>query len=525
LNEFAMYTECMSDRDAKCFSSQDRDFLEAVSGLVYANPFLPERIELEKRALGELFQADATNAWSKAAAWDRERPNVTALTDKVETLAMGFRDRLVDGATIAQGELTLYRNLVQYLLYYRVWDDLDQLIETPDRRTKVLKCWSSFQGHFDYFLKLPNREIPIQLQPAHLLACFFQIRRAFHHIFDFVLGFSAPAIQLRASIWQSIFTHDMQRYQRSLYQRMSDIPTMITGPSGTGKELETQAIGLSRYVPFNVQQRKFEEDYSRSFQPIHLAAMSPTLIESELFGHCKGAFTGATSERSGRLEACSDSGSVFLDEIGEVSGEIQVKLLRVLQSREFYRVGEAEARHFSGKVLTATNRDLVAEVTNGSFREDLYYRLCADTIRTPGLREQLSDSPDDLANLVQFIAQRVAGDDEAESVSAEAMQWIRTSLPAEYAWPGNIRELEQCVRNIMVRAVYSPVTEHCTASADELILRQMDSGSLSADELLQHYCAQVYAKTNSYEQTARMLKLDRRTVKSKVDAFHRRQVE
>jgi DNA-binding NtrC family response regulator len=298
---------------------------------------------------------------------------------------------------------------------------------------------------------------------------------------------------------------------------MTDIPTLITGPSGTGKELVARAIGLSRYVPFDTESRSFVADYGEAFQPVHLAAMTPALIESELFGHCKGSFTGAVRDRAGRLEECPSCGSVFMDEVGEISMDIQVKLLRVLQSREFQRVGESQTRIFSGRIITATNRDLAAEATAGRFREDLYYRLCADTVTTPSLRDQLDDCPQDLTNLISFIAGRIAGD-ESESVTAEATAWIQQSLDPAYPWPGNIRELEQCVRNIMVHGEYRPAFAATRpGNSHEAITAGVDACSMTADELVQHYCSLLYARTGSYEKAAVVLQLDRRTVKAKVD--------
>src|SRR5439155_14349722 len=122
----------------------------------------------------------------------------------------------------------------------------------------------------------------------------------------------------------------------------------------------------------------------------------PTLIETELFGHRKGAFTGAVADRPGWLEVCPPFGTVFLDEIAETQAAIQVKLLRVVQTRTFQRVGETQDRPFRGKIVAATNRDLAAEMQAGRFRPDLYYRLCSNVIETPSLAAQLREAPDEL---------------------------------------------------------------------------------------------------------------------------------
>ena len=204
-----------------------------------------------------------------------------------------------------------------------------------------------------------------------MFACFYQIRRAFHLIFRHLIGASRPAATLRAAVWQSIFTHDMRRYRRSLYRRMHDVTTLVTGPSGTGKELVARAIGLSRYIPFDPDREAFVADLDDAFHALNLSALSPTLIESELFGHRKGAFTGALEDRVGWLESCPPHGTVLLDEIGDVDASIQVKLLRVLQTREFQRIGETAPRQFLGKLIASTNRDLASEMRAGSFPRGL----------------------------------------------------------------------------------------------------------------------------------------------------------
>jgi transcriptional regulator with PAS, ATPase and Fis domain len=297
---------------------------------------------------------------------------------------------------------------------------------------------------------------------------------------------------------------------------MGDITTLITGPSGTGKELVARAIGLSRYIPFDPRAKRFATDFTGCFYPINLSALSPTLIESELFGHKKGAFTGAIADRAGFFELCPADGAVFLDEIGDLDPAIQVKLLRVLQTRVFQRIGDAADRRFEGKVIAATNRDPAKEMQRGRFREDLYYRLCSDIIVTPPLKDQIESSPEQLHNLLLFITRRVAGPEEAETLAEEVAEWIRGNLDPDYAWPGNVRELEQCARNIMIRKAYQPSEAHA-AKPREGFLDAVRACSLTVEELVRQYCTLVYAETGSYQETSRRLNLDRRTVKTRVD--------
>jgi DNA-binding NtrC family response regulator len=152
----------------------------------------------------------------------------------------------------------------------------------------------------------------------------------------------------------------------------------------------------------------------------------------------------------------------------------------------------------------------------GRFRQDLYYRLCSDLIVTPSLQEQLRAAPGERAALVRFIARRVAGDEEAESLAAETERWIDGHLGSGYRWPGNVRELEQCVRNVMIRGEYRPPSAG-SPSARQRVADEVVAGSLSAEDLLRRYCTLVYADTGSYLETGRRLGLDRRTVREKID--------
>jgi DNA-binding NtrC family response regulator len=343
---------------------------------------------------------------------------------------------------------------------------------------------------------------------------FFQVRRAFHFTFHNILGGSLAAARLRAAVWQSIFTRDPQRYRRTLWERMNDVTTLIAGPSGTGKDLVAQAIGRSRYIPFDPKTHAFTAPFVDGFIAVNLSALPATLIESELFGHRRGAFTGAVLDRAGWLEECPPRGTVFLDEVAEIEPAIQVKLLRVLETRTLHRVGETRERRFQGKLIAATNRDLAAEIEAGRFREDFYYRLCADVIETPSLAARLRESPGELAVLLRFLAARMAGDAEAEALAAEAERWIGEHLEPNYPWPGNVRELEQCLRNVMIRGEYRPRRR---APRDDELLHALDGASLTADELMRRYCTLVFARTGNYVETARRLGLDRRTVKERVD--------
>ena len=214
-----------------------------------------------------------------------------------------------------------------------------------------------------------------------------------------------------------------------------DTTVMITGESGTGKELIARAL----------HQKSPRRD--RPFIAVNCAALSETLFESELFGHEKGAFTGAISLKKGRFEL-AQGGTIFLDEVGELAPSLQAKLLRVLQQREFERVGGTHPHSLDIRVIAATNRDLSEDVREGRFREDLYHRLNVITLDSPPLRDRKEDIP----LLAQYFLQRSAErcKRQVQGLSREAEEMVM-----QYSWPGNVRELE----NAMERAVVLGVSE------------------------------------------------------------------
>ncbi len=508
-------------------SDSERSLATVLAKLTYCNPFLPERIQYEREALGDAF-VESGPVWNAPANLQWERPNISLVHQKVEKLVETVWRRLTEGQTATSQELELYQDNVLYLLYHRTRETSVQIIQSGQtKNTKRVSAYRQFEADYWRYLQIPGINIQPRYTPHHMFASFFQVRRAFHHIFQNIIGQSLPAARLRAAVWQSIFTNNLERYERVLWDRMSDFTTLIVGPSGTGKELVARAIALSRYIPFDPKTLLFTRDFTELFYPLNLSALSPTLIESELFGHKKGAFTGALDDRAGWLEVCHDLGTVFLDEVGEIDGAIQVKLLRVLQTRTFQRLGDTGTRRFQGKIIAATNRDLAKEMQQGRMRADFYYRLCSDIIVTPSLREILTDSPHELRNLIMFIATHLTGprpemttdqrfSNEADSLTREVENWIAKHLGPDYSWPGNFRELEQCVRNVLIRGEYWPAKlagkGDFAALADDVM-----AGTLTADQLLRRYVTLVHAQTRNYEETARRLRLDRRTVKAKVD--------
>jgi formate hydrogenlyase transcriptional activator len=254
-------------------------------------------------------------------------------------------------------------------------------------------------------------------------------------VFEDIVGASAPIRSVQSQISKVAPT---------------DSTVLITGETGTGKELVAGAI------------HKRSQRSTRPFIRVNCAAIPASLLASELFGHEKGAFTGAVQRQRGRFEL-ADSGTIFFDEIGELPVETQVALLRVLQEREFERVGGGQSIPVDVRVIAATNRDLKAAVAEGAFRSDLFYRIDVFPVRVPPLRER----PDDIPLLVASFVQRL---NRSAGRTIRGVTKASLDLLLSYSWPGNIRELQ----NVIERAVI--VSDSDILAVDERWLRDEVAG-------------------------------------------------
>lgn len=216
---------------------------------------------------------------------------------------------------------------------------------------------------------------------------------------------------------------------RALIERIAptDVRVLVTGPSGTGKEVISRTL------------HELSHRANQSFVSVHCGAIPAELLESELFGYVKGAFTGAEKDKEGLL-SLADGGTLFLDEIGEMPLPMQVKLLRVLQEGTFYPVGGRTQKQIDIRVISATNADLQEKVKEGDFREDLYYRIKGVNIETQALAERLEDVP---VLLQAFLSRLQTSQEKPLQLSTEALQWFR-----EQTWPGNVRELKNALESI-----------------------------------------------------------------------------
>ena len=280
----------------------------------------------------------------------------------------------------------------------------------------------------------------------------------------------------------------------------SDASVLILGESGTGKELIASTIHYSS--------RRREE----RFLTINCAALTDTLLESQLFGHLKGAFTGAIASQRGLVEE-AHKGTLFLDEIGDISPGLQAKLLRVLQEKEFIPVGSTRVRHADVRFLAATNRNLEEAVASGAFREDLYYRLNVVTLHVPPLRERRED----IAPLAEFFVARYAPR-EVPAIAPEAIAQLRA-----YDWPGNVRELENVIEMAVILAEGGEIRpEHLPVKVAEgrPVDFALPQEQMSMEDVERLYIEQVYRQTHFHKvRTAQILKISRKTLDRKLAQF------
>ncbi|MDR2418622.1 MAG: sigma-54 dependent transcriptional regulator [Treponema sp.] len=347
-------------------------------------------------------------------------------------------------------------------------------------------------GAYDFLTKPPNLEhlsfiVKRALQNQELAQKNRRMEEELEHQkqFETIIGTSAPL--------QKVF---------DIISRVapSKASVLITGESGVGKELVADAIhGLSPRA-------------KKPLIKVHCAALSESLLESELFGHEKGSFTGAASRRRGRFELANE-GTLFLDEIGEIDQNIQIKLLRILQEKKFERLGGEETIETDVRIVAATNRDLKTEIEKGNFREDLYFRLNVVTILVPPLRERKDDIPLLITAFLREFAQE--NNKRIEGINEKA----RAALYS-YDWPGNVRELRNCMESAVVMSKGSIITEDdlpptLRAQSDDGWIRIPLGTSLEESERIIIRDTLSFLKGNK-SRTAETLAIGRKTLHRKL---------
>jgi len=494
-----MYILCM---DKINLTTETKQFFSLVSQAAFANPFSERRVELDRQIGG--------------VTGSKQRSEI--ITAMVRELGKRIEKLEKEGAVKITDFEASDQDLIRYVylfdVYHKFAKDFDNfIIEQINAGEQPIEVVFAKDA-----LSLLTKRGFSSVMANRYFSLFYQIRRAFYFIDRGLIGQSRLMRELRMNLWNNIFTHDISYYERYMWDKMEDFSTLLLGPTGCGKGAAAAAIGRSGFIGFDEKGQKFAESFTKTFIPINISQYPQTLLESELFGHAKGAFTGAISSHDGLFALCGPYGSIFLDEIGEIGTAVQVKLLAVLEERLFSPVGSHKKINFHGRVIAATNRTLEQLRREGGFRDDFYYRLCSDCIMVPSLQQRIQENPSEIDELIAHTVERITGE-RAEDLIKAVKEVVEKELPRDYHWPGNVRELAQCVRRVIIKRDYRGDIAIASDDLRSKLLGDIDSGVLDAQSLLAGYCTLLYKQYGTYEQVSRKTNLDRRTVKKYIEHF------
>jgi DNA-binding NtrC family response regulator len=477
---------------------EDRNFFVLVTKAILSNPFLDERDETVLQILPGFTKENKSSMIELRAIAPELNKRIDRLKRKGHGKIQNFEKK--DRQFVTDAYLLL--------VYIKFLNDFDELIQNQLNLGKTQadvpfaeKVVSTLKSH-----GFSDKE------RFHYLELFYQLRRAFYFIDQALVGDSPCMKKLRLDLWNNVFTSNIRTYDRLLWNRMEDFSTILLGETGTGKGSSAAAIGRSGFIPFDRKKGQFSHNFNETFIAINLSQYPESLIESELFGHRKGAFTGAVDNHVGLFERCKAYGSLFLDEIGDISIPVQIKLLQVLQERTFTPVGSHNHKRFAGRVIAASNRSITELRRQGDFRDDFFYRLCSDVITVPTLRQRIDESPSELEQMANLLVTRMTGE-VSPNLTDMILETLKRDLPQDYTWPGNVRELEQAVRRILLTRHYHGDIMVLEPTLEDDFTQKIQTGTLKAKELVSQYCEILYQQFGTYEEVARRTGLDRRTVK------------
>ncbi len=496
-----LYIECM---ETKTLTKASKDFFSLVAKAAFENPFSHQRAEIDRKISGQ----------PAGALWRDIVPEaVGQVADRIKKLDAAGPAKIQD---FKPADRDMIEQVFLFDVFHQFIKQFDELIAH-----QINADAESIPVPFaKKALSLLTKRGFTQPIASRYFSLFYQIRRAFYFINRSLIGRCESMRQFRMNLWNNIFTHDIRYYERYLWDKMEDFSTLLLGATGSGKGAAAAAIGQSGFIPFDEKKQTFAESFTESFVPINLSQYPESLLESELFGHTKGAFTGAVESHDGIFALCGAHGSIFLDEIGDVTEQVQIKLLQILEERVFSPVGSHKKIKFHGRVIAATNKSLEQLRRAGKFRDDFYYRLCSDCIMVPSLAQRIAENPGELDELIAHTVERITGHKSKDLIGA-VKEVIGKNLGKDYHWGGNVRELAQCVRRVIVKRHYGGDTVNDPQDARGRLLADIEAGTLDGQQLLAGYCASLYKKHGTYEQVARITRLDRRTVKKHIQCYEK----
>jgi transcriptional regulator with AAA-type ATPase domain len=472
-----------------------QDFCDCVASATFSNPFDPKRRNLYSKIIGRAFKPG-------------DEMDLRALVEAVEKVRISLSDAgILDYRKFRATDAEKIRMLVLFGSYHRMYALMDEHIENQLRAPGKSILFKPGKECINFLCQSGFSEE----ESVWYVGVFYQVRRAYYFISRNLIGSSPCMHAFKRRLWNNVFTHDIGNYETCMWDRMEEFSVLLVGETGTGKGSAASALGHSGFVPYDFEKNRFAFDFQDAFVAVNLSQYSQNLLESELFGHRKGAFTGALADYDGLFARCRAFGAVFLDEIGDVPLTAQIKLLRLLQEREYSPVGGRQILNFRGRVIAAANPSIDQYLMQGEFRHDFYYRLCSDRIELPTLRQRIAESPQELEDVVHHMIRKITGmiDRGLKSMVMEVLKRL-----GGHDWPGNVRELEQAIRQILMSQQYCPLkgAEESVGKLDAFN-RQMKDGTLTASELLSGYASHLYESNGSYETVSKIMNVDRRTVK------------
>lgn len=491
-------------------AAEERAAAEAIVALGLHYPYVAEREGLVLIALSEDYRAG-----------DPEH-NARRRAVRAQYLLERAHAALSAGAERDSECTRLYEGLLRVVLQSKfepMFRSLAQACQSAGLMLRRVASYEQFVKDAEPWLALPGEPLGLRTGLPHLFAFLFQIRRAAMLIEGQpLLGRSRAADEVRAALWRAVFSRDLARYERMLYRQMHRLPVLVVGPRGTLKEEVARIVGLCGYVPFDAERLRFTSEPAMSLR--HWDARTGLPGQAELVPAPRGQ--GADESEPVREPAVGAGVSRHdcwvLGEVDRLDSTQQSHLVERLEGL----LGRGEPGRGPGlgpRMIAVSDEELETAMTAGTFREDLYFFLSAHRVELPALATELRQHPDDLTFYVsQALAPLLEGS-ELRAATEEVVQYIERKLP-QHVFPGNQRELAHCARAILMGGDYRPKSRPVEAADAVLsgLAQRFISGDFDMDGLLDAYCTLMYGRTGSYQESARRLGIDRRTVKSRVNA-------
>ena len=416
----------------KSLSATQKNFLNTVQKIVFSNPYGEEC----RQACLEF----SNNKISRPAdLLESASSQVDQLLGKLK------KESNMDLALYSEDDRWLLHHGVLFLCHNRFASHFVKLIEEQHRQgSSNVKV--SFAADA---LGMMTRAGMASVIAQRYFAFFYQIQRAQYFLNKTLIGESPSIDRLRHDLWNTVFTHDFKLYEQFLWESIKSVSTVFVGESGSGKATAAKAVVCSGFVPFEDKTMTFIEPFIGFFKSVNLAQHSGVRLESELFGHQKGAYAEAVENYQGVLNRCSSHDVIYLDDMTMMPVSVQAKLSNVLQQRTFTPVGSHTQQTFDGRIMASSRKSSKELLKSGELREDLYYQLCVNEIHIPPLRQRFKEMPAEFELMIRHVIKQFTGQDSDDLVG-RVIEGLHDHVSPGYAWPGNISELEQIVKKILL---------------------------------------------------------------------------